>query len=248
MENSWSSAGPTTSGRTVWPQPVPPSAESHLIQPHSHLPRGHNYRATPEGCTPGHQKQPPLSLNRPLPPSREHIPGSTASRSRPHGSTPAQALRPHCFPEAAPVQGHSRRGARCPQGPSWCLINNNEKGETQTRNWACNVHPCGPGRGPSVDTRKHHGCPPPRLTDHLATRDLCAAGRGQIPQQPRTPRGGRAVPAPAGPRTGHLSRRAAPWEPTLEGVLLSFREQDLCKPRKGACEDKDRQQLAPKRD
>lgn len=99
-----------------------------------------------------------------------------------------------------------------------------------------------------MDTRKHHGRPPPRLTDHLATRDLCTAGRGQIPQQPRTPRSGGAVPAPAGPRAGRLSRRAAPWELRLEGVLLSFREQDLCKPRKGACEDKDRQQLAPKRD
>lgn len=81
-----------------------------------------------------------------------------------------------------------------------------------------------------------------------ATRDLGTAGRRQIPQRPRAPRGGGAVPAPAGPRTGHLSRRAAPWELTIEGVLLSFREQDLCKPRKGVCEDKDRQQLAPKRD
>ena len=96
-----------------------------------------------------------------------------------------------------------------------------------------------------MDIRKHHGCLPPWLTDHLAPRDLSTAGRRQIPQRPRTPRGGGAVPAPAGPRTGHLSRRAAPWELTTEGVLLSVREQGLCKPQKGAREDKDRQQPAP---
>lgn len=55
-------------------------------------------------------------------------------------------------------------------------------------------------------------------------------------------------PCPRWACTRHLSPRAALWEPTLEGMLLSFPEQDLCEPRKGACEDKDRQQLAPKRD
>lgn len=125
MENSWSSAGPTTSGRRVWPQPVPPSAESHLIQPHSHLPRGHTYRATPEGWAP------------------EAAPAVSKPPPSPHpGSTSPGALTAGAGPTAPPLPRHSGRtaslrpllseatageGGTLSSGPSWCLINNSEK-------------------------------------------------------------------------------------------------------------------------
>lgn len=123
MENSWSSAGPTTSGRTVWPQSVPPSAKSHLIRPHRHLPRGHTYRATPEGLHPWAPEAPtPLFLNRPPPP----ILG--AHPREPCHQKPAPRLHPGAGAQAAPLpRGRGRRGARCPRGPGWCLLNNSEK-------------------------------------------------------------------------------------------------------------------------
>lgn len=61
-----------------------------------------------------------------------------------------------------------------------------------------------------MDTRKRRGRPPPRLTDHLATRDLGTVGWGQIPQRSR-PCVVAEQPLPAlGPR----------WAPLTQGSTL----------------------------
>lgn len=141
--------------------------------------------------------------------------------------------RPHRFPEAAAGEGHAVLGV--PAGASSTTVKrggnaNSQLGLQRTSTSSQEGPLCGHQEAPWTSTALAHRPPGNQGPGH---RWL-----GTDPT---------VVKAPLGLHQAALTHGSA-REPTLEGMLLSFPEQDLCEPRKGACEDKDTQQLAPKRD